>query len=372
MATTLTVIGLPVRITLGDADDVTRVDMPEFANGLLVQFIANAGKLAVTGTDGEAIGAAYETIAAATPVARPRFGRRAFYLASADAGTVVEVTPYSGIGPRLLTGTLTFASAPTIAIDSAVTNAAVLAQTIGATSTGTIAGGFAVRQRFVSEDAGGTARNVADIEAAITTATAGSAFRTAVTMAVMTQDDATTPTQRFRLSAAGLKVGVIAGQGASATMHVQGLSAQNGNFRPTLRCIAPTEAAAAASTEINAVDLDLSATVEFATGALATQRAIRVKAPTYAFVAASTLSDAVTLDIDNAPQAGANATITRGHALRVQAGRSSLLGDAVVAGSGRSLGFFGATPAAKQVVPLGSTTDDLLAALHTIGLLAAA
>ena len=67
----------------------------------------------------------------------------------------------------------------------------------------------------------------------------------------------------------------------------------------------------AASTEAIDADFDFARTVQFATGALATQRAVRFQAPTYGFVAASTISDAATVEISGAPIAGTNATITR-------------------------------------------------------------
>jgi len=76
----------------------------------------------------------------------------------------------------------------------------------------------------------------------------------------------------------------------------------------------------AASTEANDVYFDLSRTVQFATGALTTQRAFLIDAPTYAAVAASTITNAATLAIADAPQAGTNATITNPYAFWVQAG----------------------------------------------------
>ena len=74
----------------------------------------------------------------------------------------------------------------------------------------------------------------------------------------------------------------------------------------------------AASTEAIDADFDFARTVQFATGALATQRAVRFQAPTYGFVAASTISDAATVEISGAPIAGTNATITRPSALWAQ------------------------------------------------------
>lgn len=81
-----------------------------------------------------------------------------------------------------------------------------------------------------------------------------------------------------------------------------------------------------ASTERSDVYFNLNRTATWATGALATQRAVRIAAPTYAFVGASTITNAVTLDISGAPTAGANATITNSYALRVASGSSRFAG----------------------------------------------
>ena len=76
------------------------------------------------------------------------------------------------------------------------------------------------------------------------------------------------------------------------------------------------------SVEASDVVLNLARTVQFATGALATQRAVRVMAPTYAFVAASTITTAATLAVSGAPVAGTFATLTNTWALWVQSGGS--------------------------------------------------
>lgn len=83
----------------------------------------------------------------------------------------------------------------------------------------------------------------------------------------------------------------------------------------------------AASTEATDVNFNLARTVQFATGALTTQRAVRIQAPTYAFVGASTLTTASTLHINSAPIAGTNATITNPYALYVEAGNTRLGGN---------------------------------------------
>ncbi len=54
--------------------------------------------------------------------------------------------------------------------------------------------------------------------------------------------------------------------------------------------------------------------VQFQTGGITTQRAMRILAPTYSFVAASTISAAATVHISGAPVAGTNATITDSYA----------------------------------------------------------
>jgi hypothetical protein len=78
-----------------------------------------------------------------------------------------------------------------------------------------------------------------------------------------------------------------------------------------------------ASTEYNDAYLNLARTVQFSTGAITTQRAVRIAAPTYSFVAASTITEAVTVQIDGAPVAGTNATFSRRITLRVLAGNSA-------------------------------------------------
>ncbi len=75
-----------------------------------------------------------------------------------------------------------------------------------------------------------------------------------------------------------------------------------------------------ASVESTDINFNLARTVQFGTGALATQRAFRIQAPTYAFVASSTITKAVTLSISGAPVAGTNAILTATYALDIEAG----------------------------------------------------
>ena len=84
-------------ITLGLANVATRVDLPtQHMASVSVQFRANAGKVAWGGTDGAAVSADHNQIAADTFVeykmAADRSKRAAsIYLASATGSTVVEV-----------------------------------------------------------------------------------------------------------------------------------------------------------------------------------------------------------------------------------------------------------------------------------------
>ena len=87
----------------------------------------------------------------------------------------------------------------------------------------------------------------------------------------------------------------------------------------------------ATTAESSGMIFDFSADKEWATGAIATQREIKILAPTYKFVGASTITDAATVYIDNAPQAGTNATITNPYALQIADG-SSFFGDTVSIG----------------------------------------
>ncbi len=80
------------------------------------------------------------------------------------------------------------------------------------------------------------------------------------------------------------------------------------------------------STEVPDVDFNLARTVQWATGAITTQRAHVVRAPTYAFVGASTITNAATFAITGAPVLGTNATFTNSYALWVQGGNTRLDG----------------------------------------------
>ena len=86
---------------------------------------------------------------------------------------------------------------------------------------------------------------------------------------------------------------------------------------------APNHTALSSSSEHSDVNWNLSRTVQWDTGNISTQRAVRISQPTYSFVGASTITDAVTVQINGAPVAGTNATITNPIALRVLTGQAA-------------------------------------------------
>lgn len=163
----------------------------------------------------------------------------------------------------------------------------------------------------------------------------------------------------------------------------------SGTPTPSIWLSAPAHTGITASTEQNDVYLGLARTVQFATGAITTQRAVFIDKPTYAFVGASTISDAATLAVAGAPVAGTNATITRPWALWVQAGAArfggnitlddaaNIIGNAttghqIMTATSQKLGLWGATPviqqaSADQAAITDSTTGTPAASCVDVG-----
>ena len=118
----------------------------------------------------------------------------------------------------------------------------------------------------------------------------------------------TTTNGAFRVATSGNTARFLI-QDYGATYWVQG--ALNAGAPVGLYFEGGAHTACQASTEATDINFLLTRTVQFATGALTTQRAFRIQAPTYGFVGASTLTDAYTFYVDGAPVQGTNATITR-------------------------------------------------------------
>lgn len=108
--------------------------------------------------------------------------------------------------------------------------------------------------------------------------------------------------------------------------------ASTGTPTRALTVTAAAHTALTASTEFIDNLFDLSATIQFATGAITTQRAMRIQAPTYSFAASSTITTAATLSVSGAPIAGTNAVITRSYALNIESGDASVAGGLALGG----------------------------------------
>lgn len=125
------------------------------------------------------------------------------------------------------------------------------------------------------------------------------------------------------------------------------------------------------SAENTSVNFNLSATKQFATGAIVTQREVRFQAPTYGFVGASTVTLSATVSVDGAPLQGTNATLTTNAALMINTWSASGDGDdigvlvlmpGIAVNSGAKTGLFGIQVDNPAGVVLGnetSTLDDL-------------
>jgi hypothetical protein len=118
--------------------------------------------------------------------------------------------------------------------------------------------------------------------------------------------------------AANTAVTLDVNAGLTATM-----VAGTGTLAPVLTITDAAHTALTASTERFDCHLNLARTVQWATGALTTQRFAVIQAPTLGFVGASTVTDTATLALTGAPVKGTNATLTRTHALLIQAGAVS-------------------------------------------------
>lgn len=87
-----------------------------------------------------------------------------------------------------------------------------------------------------------------------------------------------------------------------------------------------------ASTEYNDLRLNYSNVAQFSTGALTTERTIRIDPRTYSAVGASVITTASTLSIGGAPTAGTNVTITNPYALNVELGAARFGGSILTLG----------------------------------------
>lgn len=93
MAVTFTLGTFPdvQQFTMGATDVATKVNIPKGSKYASVNFVTNAGKIAMTGTDAAAINAEFIDVPANTCVELRVRGCAAIYVASATGSTVCEV-----------------------------------------------------------------------------------------------------------------------------------------------------------------------------------------------------------------------------------------------------------------------------------------
>lgn len=138
----------------------------------------------------------------------------------------------------------------------------------------------------------------------------------------------------------------------AATIHAT--SATTGTVAPAITYTGAAHTALTASTERFDVQWNSARTVEWATGALPTQRFHVWHAPTVAFVGASTVTDTCTVCVSGPPIKGANATLTRTHGVLIQAGAVS------TATTGYGLSVYAPTGAAANyaIQTIGDMVPD--------------
>ncbi len=120
-----------------------------------------------------------------------------------------------------------------------------------------------------------------------------------------------------------------------------------------------------ASTERFDTNFNSARTVQWATGALTTQRFNLFQAPTVGFVGASALTDVATLAITGAPIQGTNATVTSSHGLLVQAG--AVTGAVIAKGITAYSPTGGTANVAGHFLTTGSGTAGALTSPTSVG-----
>jgi len=149
--------------------------------------------------------------------------------------------------------------------------------------------------------------------------------------------------------------------GSSAVSHIfltALQSANTGGVQNLFKATGGAHTGLTASTESSDIWFNLGRTVQFATGALATQRAVFVDPPTYGFVAGSTITNAATLAISGAPIAGTNATITNSYSLWSQSGAVNFSDTAITTSTLFSVSGTALTTGSAITVT-GSTTTGI-------------
>jgi hypothetical protein len=115
----------------------------------------------------------------------------------------------------------------------------------------------------------------------------------------------------------------------TATTITQAAGSLNTTPGPALTVTGGAHLGSIPSVEATDIAFNLGQTKTWATGPIATQRAVHIVPPTYAFVGLSTITNAATVCISGAPVVGANAVITNNYALWVTGDRTRFDGPVV-------------------------------------------
>ena len=275
----------------------------------------------------------------------------------------VQAIDAAGAVLNLVGATGALAATVTDAVNNAASTALSL---VHALSAGVGANGIGVTQRFVLPNSLGVAASAGQLTVSYTDATSGSEDSAlGLTLQV---GGAGTPVLAISAPTAGATTLTAAGS-ASASLNLVGAggiaiapTVVTSGSQTAFKVTSAANTTQAAGVNAPAVDLNLAAKVEFATGAMAALTAIRVSAPTYTFVGASTVTNAATLYIDAAPSVTAPSTATNSYAILVAAGNVRF-GDNIITGG--NLSFAGAAPsitatAANQGIALASNGNGAI------------
>lgn len=227
-----------------------------------------------------------------------------------------------------------------------------------ATTTLNNSASFGGRFRAVANTSGSSSVSYGVYGEAVTTGTGGTAYGGYFSATEVSANNiagyftATGGTNNYGIIVANGSVGI----GTTAPTSVLDLrrTAGTGTQIPLFTAVGSAHTALTASTEYVDINFNLARTVQFATGAITTQRAMRIQAPTYGFVGASTITNATTFEISGAPVAGTNATITNPLALNVASGNASFGGNIIAAGNTSVIRLKGYTVA---TLPAGTQGD---------------
>lgn len=233
----------------------------------------------------------------------------------------------------------------TINRTNASTNAAVGTAIIKGTSAGDMTDGFGSAFQFAIQDNAGVENLIANIQGVRNGADNSGALSFATYLAG-------NPTINYQMTSRG--------------DNLWSSPAMTSGINPIFQYLPSASTGVTASTEQSDVNFGLNRTLQFATGALTTQRAFLVQAPTYGFVGSSTITNAATVAITGAPIAGTNATITNRLALWIQNADALQLG--TPGSSTGKMNFAGATSGVTVLTgnATGTGTLTLPAATDTL------